>query len=71
MLHSSHATMLSRELLYTAVTRAKQELIIFCEGDAKYPNQITAAADRPDIPGTTLADKIAYFTAKSSSFKTA
>jgi ATP-dependent exoDNAse (exonuclease V) alpha subunit len=71
MLHGSHATMLSRELLYTAVTRAKQELIIFCEGDGKYVNQITAAAERPDIPGTTLADKIAYFTAKAQSFKTA
>lgn len=69
MLHGSHATMLSRELLYTAVTRAKQELIIFCEGDGKFPNQIWAAADRPDIPGTTLAHKIAYFTEKGKAQK--
>lgn len=68
-LHNSHATMLSRELLYTAVTRAKHHLYVICEGDiGKYANSIKRAADRPVIPGTTLADKIAYFNSKKSAF---
>ena len=65
-LHNSHATMLSRELIYTAVTRAKQSLFIVCEGDIKpYENSIRVAAQRPRIPGTTLAEKIRYFSAKA------
>jgi ATP-dependent exoDNAse (exonuclease V) alpha subunit len=72
LLHNSHATMMSRELLYTAVTRAKQELYIVCEADAPRKgttparkNTIVAAAARPVIPGTALADKIAYFAQKA------
>lgn len=69
-LHASHARMLSRELLYTGITRAKEELYIICEGDTKdRTNSITAAAQRPDIPGTTMAEKIAYFSALSKSMK--
>lgn len=65
-LHNSHATMLSRELIYTAVTRAKQNLFIICEADAKpYENSIRVAAQRPRIPGTTLPEKIRYFAAKA------
>ena len=65
-LHNSHATMLSRELVYTAVTRAKHELYIICEGDlGTYTNSITRAAGRPVIPGIHLADKIAYFRGKA------
>jgi len=64
LLHSSHATMLSRELIYTGITRARKELYIVCEGDDKtYPNSLARAAGAPVIPGTSLADKIAYFTA--------
>jgi exodeoxyribonuclease V alpha subunit len=33
IMHASHATMNSRELLYTAITRAKKELLILCEPD--------------------------------------
>ena len=65
-LHNSHATMLSRELIYTAVTRAKQNLFIICEADNKpYENSIRVAAQRPRIPGTTLPEKIKYFAAKA------
>ena len=71
-LHNSHArgTMLSRELVYTAVTRAKQELYIICEGDSKdgkFANSIARAADRPVITGTTLAEKAEWFKGKAAS----
>ena len=66
MFHNSHGQMLSRELVYTAVTRAKNELVIMCEGDTgPYKNSLCAAANRPRIPGTTLKDKIEYFRQKS------
>lgn len=61
-LHNSHSTMCSRELVYTAVTRAKQELYIICEGDnAGKPNQMASSAKRPVIPGVTLQQKIEFF----------
>lgn len=66
-LHCSHATMLSRELIYTGITRAKHSLYIITEGDsATHKNSLSRAADRPIIPGTTLAEKIDYFRAKKS-----
>lgn len=61
-LHNSHSTLLSRELLYTGITRARHELYIICEGDNKgKPNTMLQGAGRPVIPGTTLREKIAYF----------
>lgn len=61
-LHNSHSTLLSRELLYTGITRAREELYIICEGDNKgKPNTMLQGAGRPVIPGTTLREKIAYF----------
>lgn len=69
-LHDSHATMISRELIYTAVTRAKHKLYVIMEGDTKDKrNSIKRAAERPIIPGTTLADKIAFFAEKAKSMK--
>lgn len=69
-LHDSHATMISRELIYTAVTRAKHKLYVICEGDTKDKrNSIKRAAERPVIPGTTLQQKIAYFAEKAKSMK--
>lgn len=62
LLHYSHNTMLSRELLYTAVTRAKHELFIICEPDrGEVYNSITRAAKSPEIHGVTLEEKAAYF----------
>jgi len=56
ILHQSHATMLSRELLYTAVTRAKEELYIVCESDT-----FVKGINNQRIPGNTLEEKIRNF----------
>lgn len=58
-LHHSHATMVLRELLYTAVTRAKSELIIVCEA-----NSFIKGVENAKIKGTTLAEKAEYFKGK-------
>jgi ATP-dependent exoDNAse (exonuclease V) alpha subunit len=58
-LHQSHATMLQRELLYTAVTRAKKELFVICEDDSFMKG---VASQR--IKGNTLAEKAEYFKGK-------
>lgn len=59
MLHQSHATMLSRELLYTAVTRAKEELYIICE-----PESMERGIKSQRIKGNTLAEKAEFFKGK-------
>ena len=70
LLHHTHQTMCSRELLYTAITRAKQELYIVCEGDiGGYKNQLLSGSNRAVIPGTTLKDKIEYFKSKAQSYR--
>ena len=60
VLHNSHNTMLQRELLYTAVTRAREFLYIVCESDTFVKGVV-----RQKIPGNTLAEKIEYFKGKS------
>lgn len=55
-LHNSHATMLQRELLYTAVTRAKKELFVICESDSFERGILNQR-----IRGNTLAEKAEYF----------
>lgn len=57
--HQSHATMLQRELLYTAVTRAREELYIICEPEAFMKG---IASQR--VKGNTLAEKAIYFQGK-------
>lgn len=57
--HKSHATMLQRELLYTAVTRAKQELFVICEKDTLEKG---IASQR--IKGDSLNEKAEYFKGK-------
>jgi ATP-dependent exoDNAse (exonuclease V) alpha subunit len=54
--HKSHATMLFRELVYTAITRAKEELVIICP-----PNLFVAGITSQRLPGKTLEEKIASF----------
>lgn len=58
-LHQSHARMTSRELVYTAMTRAKEYLYIICEPD-RIPNygSLTKAAKNPRLKGNTLAEKL-------------
>jgi exodeoxyribonuclease V alpha subunit len=57
--HQSHATMLQRELLYTAITRAKEELYIICE-----PEMFVNGIQSQRIKGNTLAEKAEYFKGK-------
>lgn len=59
MLHQSHATMLQRELLYTAITRARNECYIICE-----PDTFTKGVISQRIKGNTLAEKAEYFKGK-------
>lgn len=58
-LHNSHNTMLSRELLYTAVTRPKKELFVICE-----PDSFVKGIENQRIKGNTLAEKAEYFKGK-------
>lgn len=59
-LHQSHATMNQRELLYTAVTRAREELYVICEADS-FVNGIQSQR----VKGNTLAEKAEYFKGKA------
>lgn len=59
VLHQSHATMLQRELLYTAVTRAKEELYVICE-----PESFTKGIESQKIRGNTLLEKAEFFKGK-------
>lgn len=56
LFHKNHAMMLSRELLYTAMTRAREELVIVAR-----PELINKAIRSPRIKGNSLAEKIEYF----------
>lgn len=56
-----HAHMLSRELVYTAITRASEELVILMP-----PKMLAQAAAKPRIKGDTLQEKIAFFTQRNS-----
>ena len=62
LFHQSHATMLQRELLYTAVTRAREELYVICE-----PETFTNGIRSQRIKGDTLAEKAIYFQGKKDS----
>ena len=61
VLHKSHAMMVQRELLYTAVTRARRKLHIICENDTFF-NGVKSQK----VKGTTLQDKITTFQGKTS-----
>lgn len=63
LLHQSHNVMLSRELLYTACTRAAKHLYIICE-----PNAITKGISSQRIKGNTLAEKAEFFKGKMDSY---
>lgn len=61
LLHNSHNTMVQRELLYTAITRARQELYVICESDT-----FIKGVQSQRIKGNTLAEKAEYFKGKLS-----
>ena len=54
--HKSQQTMLFRELIYTAVTRASEELYIICEPDMFVKGLISQR-----VPGDTLEEKLENF----------
>ena len=58
-LHQTHATMLQRELLYTGVTRAREELYVICE-----PDSFVKGIKSQKIKGDTLAEKAEFFKGK-------
>jgi ATP-dependent exoDNAse (exonuclease V) alpha subunit len=57
--HYCHSAMLMRELVYTAITRASEELYIVMS-----PQMLAVAAARPRIKGDTLAAKLAWYQEK-------
>lgn len=59
VLHQSHAVMLQRELLYTAITRAREELYCICE-----PESFVNGVKSQRIKGNTLAEKAEFFKGK-------
>ena len=62
VLHQSHATMIQRELMYTAVTRAREELYVICE-----PNSFEKGITSQRIKGNTLKEKCEFFMGKVES----
>lgn len=65
VLHNSHHHA-NREMLYTAVTRASQQLFVMCEADS-----FSKAVNRQRIPGVTLQEKIFWFKTKIDEMKRA
>ena len=57
--HKSHATLLNREWLYTAVTRVKKHLVVVGERDL-----FIKAINRQSIVGTTLNETLTYLATK-------
>lgn len=62
ILHQSHNTMIQRELLYTACTRARENLYIICE-----PDSFEKGIKGQRIKGNTLKDKAEFFKGKLES----
>lgn len=56
VMHKDHSINLSRELLYTAVTRAREECVIIAKEDL-----INKTIARQRLKGNTLKEKIAFF----------
>ncbi len=54
--HFCHSAMLFRELIYTAITRAAEEIYIVMS-----PMMLGTAAERPRIKGDTLVDKLSFY----------
>ena len=59
-IHNSHSVALSRELLYTGLTRVKKRLEIFCE-----PDTFVKGIKNARIPGTTAKEKAKFFKGKA------
>lgn len=67
IIHGSHAVALSREMVYTAWTRARRNLVIMFDGDksAGYGNSVLSKAlKKQEIPGKTIEEKLQFFRRK-------
>lgn len=62
--HHSHSKMIQRELLYTAVTRAREELYIICE-----ENTFVKGIESQKVKGNTLEEKAEWFKGKQEEFE--
>ena len=65
--HQSHNTMLRRELLYTAVTRAQKELYVIFEQDSRLnakDGTFYQGVVKQQVKGKTLEEKANYFKGK-------
>lgn len=58
--HNSHTRNIQRELLYTAITRAKKELYVICE-----PETFVSGVLSQHITGNTLEEKAKFFQKKA------
>lgn len=72
--HQSHVVMWNRELLYTAVTRARKELYVIVEPDRGAGRNMKLgtlwkSARNPRIKGDTLAEKAEYFKGKEGEYQ--
>lgn len=54
--HHCHSAMCYRELVYTAITRAAEELVVVCT-----PYMLGSSAAKPRIKGDTLAAKLKFY----------
>lgn len=67
LLHRSHAALLSRELIYTGVTRARRNLVVIYDSDRTVPyldSVFYKGIVNQDIPGDTVDAKLEYFRRK-------
>ena len=69
-LHYTHNPALSREWMYTVITRARHDLIMFIDpGKEGTMDSLTRAARNPEIKGVTLAEKAEYFKGKAKEYQ--
>lgn len=59
LFHHSHSQMIFRELLYTAITRARDQLYIICESDTFSKGIVSQR-----VKGQTIEEKLHYFADK-------
>lgn len=59
--HHTHSRMISNECLYTSVTRAREQLVIFCE-----PETFSAGVLNREIKGKTLEEKAKFMMKKQT-----
>lgn len=67
-----HRIMFSRELLYTGMTRAKEELVVFFSPNktlGKKESSIAKCIQRQQIPGKTWRDKMPHFQGKWETYR--